>query len=61
MHVENGRMFSHGTLMYDVDQTQIAKALRCRPISWPLRYQVGPKSSHELETVHGAGLSALDD
>ncbi|BDZ31666.1 lipoate--protein ligase [Lactiplantibacillus sp. WILCCON 0030] len=27
MHVENGRMFSHGTLMYDVDQTQIAKAL----------------------------------
>lgn len=28
MHVENGRMFSHGTLMYDVDQTQIAKALQ---------------------------------
>ncbi|HIW71521.1 MAG TPA: lipoate--protein ligase [Candidatus Levilactobacillus faecigallinarum] len=27
MHVENGRMFSHGTLMYDVDQTQIARAL----------------------------------
>ena len=27
MHVENGRMFSHGTLMYDVDQTQIAQAL----------------------------------
>lgn len=27
MHVENGRMFSHGTLMYDVDQTQIEKAL----------------------------------
>lgn len=27
MHVENGRMFSHGTLMYDVDQSQIAKAL----------------------------------
>lgn len=28
MHVENGRMFSHGTLMYDVDQTQIAKSLQ---------------------------------
>ncbi|AYM02780.1 lipoate--protein ligase [Levilactobacillus yiduensis] len=28
MHVENGRMFSHGTLMYDVDQTQIAHALQ---------------------------------
>lgn len=27
MHVEQGRMFSHGTLMYDVDQTQIANAL----------------------------------
>lgn len=28
MHVENGRMFSHGTLMYDVDQSQIANALQ---------------------------------
>lgn len=28
MHVENGRMFSHGTLMYDVDQSQIAHALQ---------------------------------
>lgn len=28
MHVENGRMFSHGTLMYDVDQTQIEQALQ---------------------------------
>lgn len=28
MHVENGRMFSHGTLMYDVDQTQIEHALQ---------------------------------
>lgn len=27
MHVERGRMFSHGTLMYNVDQTQIAQAL----------------------------------
>lgn len=28
MHAEQGRMFSHGTLMYDVDQTQIERALR---------------------------------
>lgn len=28
MHAENGRMFSHGTLMYDVDQSVLAKALK---------------------------------
>lgn len=27
MHVEKGRMFSHGTLMYDVDQSVLTKAL----------------------------------
>ncbi|GEK29394.1 lipoate--protein ligase [Furfurilactobacillus siliginis] len=27
MHVEHGRMFSHGTLMYDVDQSVLTKAL----------------------------------
>ncbi|GKT03687.1 lipoate--protein ligase [Furfurilactobacillus entadae] len=27
MHAENGRLFSHGTLMYDVDQSVLTKAL----------------------------------